>query len=123
MHLKQPGFTYSARGPFTKNKGKIQKFTGDSRYIYKNELGKACFQDDMTYGGFKDLSNITAWDKFLRDEAFRIAKNLKYNEYLRGLASMVYKFFDKKISCSNVATLANKSSSNLLIIKLSKVGN
>ena len=49
MHLKQPGFTYSACGPFTKNKERIQKFkeTGDTSYIYKNELDKACFQHDM----------------------------------------------------------------------------
>ena len=45
MHLKQPGFTYSACGPFTKNKERIQKLkkTGDTSYIYKNELDKACF--------------------------------------------------------------------------------
>ena len=51
MHLKQPGFTYSACGPFTKNKKRIQKFneTVDSRYINKNKLGKACFQPDMAY--------------------------------------------------------------------------
>ena len=49
MHLKQPGLTYSACGPFTKNKERIQKFkeTGDTNYIYKNELDKACFQHDM----------------------------------------------------------------------------
>ena len=57
MHFREPGFTYSACGPFTKNKQRIQKFkeTGDSRYIYQNELDKACFQHDMTYGDFKDL--------------------------------------------------------------------
>ena len=51
MYLRQPGFTYSACGPFTKNKQKIQKFmqTGDTSYIYKNELDKACFQHDMAY--------------------------------------------------------------------------
>ena len=56
MHLKQPGFTYSASGSCTKNKERIQKFkeTGDSRYIYKKELDKACFQHDITYGDFKD---------------------------------------------------------------------
>ena len=56
MHLKQPGFTYSACGPFTKNKERIQrcKETGDTSYIYKNELDKACFQHDMGYGDFKD---------------------------------------------------------------------
>ena len=54
MHLKQPGFTYNAYGPFTKNKEGIRKFkeTGDTSYIHKNELHKACFQHDMAYGRF-----------------------------------------------------------------------
>ena len=96
MHLKQPGVTYSARGPFTKNRKRIQKFkqTGDTKYIYKNELDKACFQHDMAYGDFKDLARRTASDKVLRDKAFNIAKNPKYDGYQRGLASMVYKFFE-----------------------------
>ena len=57
MHLRQPEFTYSACGPFKKTKEKIQKFkpTGDSRYIYRNELDKARFQHDMAYGYFKNL--------------------------------------------------------------------
>ena len=78
MHLKQPGFTYNACGPFTKNKGRIQKFkeTGDTMYIYKNELDKACFQHDMAYGDFKDLKRRTASDKVLRDNEFNIAKIL-----------------------------------------------
>ena len=65
MYLRQPGFTYSACGPFTKNKKRIQTFkkTGDSTYIYKNELDKACFQRDMAYGYFKDLKKRTAADK------------------------------------------------------------
>ena len=69
MHLKQAGFTYSACGPFTKNKERIQniKETGDARYIYKNELDKACFQHDMAYRDFKDLKRRTASDKSLRD--------------------------------------------------------
>ena len=98
MHLKQPGFTYSACGPFTKNKERIQKFkeTGDTSYIYKNELDKACFQHDMAYGDFKDIARRTASDKVLRDKAFDVAKNPKYDGHQRGLASMVYKFFDKK---------------------------
>ena len=80
------------------DKEKTQKFkeTGDSRYIYRNELDKACFQYDMTYGVFKDLGRMTASDKVLRDKAFNIAKNPKYERYQRVLASMVYKFFDKK---------------------------
>ena len=68
MHLKQPGFTYSARGPFTKNKEQIQKLkkTGDTNFIYKNELDKACFQHDIAYEDFKDLARRTASDKVLR---------------------------------------------------------
>ena len=105
MHLKQPGLTYSACGPFTKNKERIQKFkqTGDSRQIYKNELDKACFRI------FKDLAKRTAADKVLRDKAFNITKDQKYDGYQRGLASMVYKFFDKKTAGSGVTMLANKS--------------
>ena len=72
----------------------VLSVTGDSRYIYKNELDKACFQHDMTYGDFKALKKRTAADKFLRDKAFNIAKNPKYDGYQRGLASMVYKFLD-----------------------------
>ena len=104
MHLKQPGFTYSACGRFTKNTERIQKFkdTGDTSYIYKNELDKACFQHDMAYGDFKDLKRRTASDKVLRDKAFNIAKNLKYDGYQRGLSSMIYKFFDKKSKGSGV---------------------
>ena len=98
IHLKQPGFTYSACSPFTKNKERIQKFkeTGDTSYIYKDELDKACFQHDMTYRDFEDLARRTASEKVLRDKAFNIAKNPKYDGYKRGLASAVYKFFDKK---------------------------
>ena len=63
MHLRQPGFTYSACVPFTKNKERIQKFkeTGDSRYIYQNKLDKVCFQHDMAYGDFTDLTRRTVW--------------------------------------------------------------
>ena len=104
MHLKQPGFTYSACGPFTKNKEWIQKFkeTGYPSCIYKNELDKSCFQHDMAYGDFKDLKRITYSDNVLRDKAFNIAKNPKYDGYQRGLASMVYKFFDKTSAGSSV---------------------
>ena len=75
MHLKQPGFTCSACGPFPKNKKRIQKFkeTADTSYIYTNELDKACFQRYMAYGDFKDLEKRTASDKVLRDKAFNIA--------------------------------------------------
>ena len=98
MHLKQPGFTYRACGPFTKNKDRNQKFkeTIPTKYIYRNELDKVCFQHDMVYGDFKNLARRTASDKVLRDKAFNIAKNRKYDGYQRGVASMVYKLFDKK---------------------------
>ena len=98
MHLRQPGFTYSACGPFTKNKERIKRFeeTGDSRYINQNNLDKACFQHDMPYGDFKDLTRKTAADKVLCEKAFNIAKNPKYDGYQRRLASTVYKFFDKE---------------------------
>ena len=79
MHLRQPGFTYSVYGPFTRNKQRIQKLmqTGDTNYIYKNELDKACFQHDMAYGKYKDLERRTQSDKVLKDKAFEIANNLK----------------------------------------------
>ena len=104
MHLKQPGLTYNTCGPFTKNKERIQKFTetGDTSYIYKNELDQACFQHDMAYGDFKDLKRRTASDKILRDKAYNIVKNPKYDGYQRGLASMIYKCFDKKSTGSGV---------------------
>ena len=65
MHLRPPGFTFSACKSFTKNKDRTQKLKeiGDSRYTYQNELNKACFQHDMAYGDFKDLISRTASDK------------------------------------------------------------
>ena len=105
MHLRQPGFTFSACGPFTKNKERIQNFkeTGDTDYIYKNELDKACFQDDIAYGDFKDLKKRTIADKVLRDKVFKISSDEKYDGYQRGLASVVYKCFDKKTKGSSIA--------------------
>ena len=97
MHLKQPGFTYSACGPFTKHKERIKKFneTGDTDFIYENELDKGSFQHDMAYGDFKNLKKRTVADKVLRDKAFEIASDQKQDGYQRGLASMVYKVLDK----------------------------
>ena len=73
MHLRQPVFTYSACGSFTKNKERIEKFmpTSNTDFIYKNELDKACFQHDMAYGKAKDLLRRTQSDKVLRDKAFK----------------------------------------------------
>ena len=92
MHLKQPGHTYSACRPFTNNDKKKLKIkeTGDTKDIYRNELDKAYFQHDIAYGDFIDLARRTASDNVLRNKAFNIAKNPKYNGYQKGLASMVF---------------------------------
>ena len=102
IHLRQPQFTYSACGPFTRHEERIQKFkeTGDTNYVYKNELDKACFVHDAAYSDSKDLTKITIADKNLKNRGFDIAKGPKYDGYQRGLAFMVYKFFDSKVSGS-----------------------
>ena len=114
MHLKQPGFTYSACGPFTKNKERIEKFmeTGNTNFIYKNKLDKACFQHDMAYGKSKDLVKRKQSDKVLKDKAFKIAIDPKYDGYQRGLASMVYKFFDETSSGSGIVNEPNYQLAN-----------
>ena len=82
-HLKQPGFTYSACGPFTKNKERIEKFmqTGNTNFIHKNELDKPCFQHDTAYGKTKDLAKRTQSDKVLKDKALEISSDPKYDGY------------------------------------------
>ena len=104
IHLKQPGFTYIACEPFTKNKERIQKFrqAGDTSFICKNELHKVCFQHDMVYRDLKELARRTASDDVLRDKAFNIAKNPQYDGYQRGLVSKIYNFFEKKSKGSGV---------------------
>ena len=116
MHLKQPGFTYSACCPFSKNKEKIEKFmkTGNTDFIYKTELDKACFQHDMAYGKSKDLVKRTQSDKVLKNKAFKIANDRNYDGYQRGLASMVYRFFDKKSKGSGIINEPNYQLANEL---------
>ena len=99
MHLKQPGFTYSACGPFTKNKERIETFMqiGNTNFFYKTELDKACFQHDMAYDKLKDLAKRAQSDKVLRENAFKIASDPKCDGCQRGLASMVYKFVIKHL--------------------------
>ena len=111
MHLRPPRFVYSACGPFTRHIERIKEFkrTGDTRYIYRNKLDKACFQHDSAYADHKDLINRTKSDKVLRDKAYNIASNPEYDVYQRGLASMVYKFFDKKSMGSGIATALSSS--------------
>ena len=86
------------------------------RYIYRNELDKACFQHDSAYADNKDLINRVKADKVLRDKAYNIASNPEYDGYQRGLASMVYKFFDKKSMGSGIV----KDSSLILADELHK---
>ena len=76
MYLRQPGFSYSTCGLFTKNKERIQIFkkAEDSRYICEKEIDKACFQHDMAYGDFKDLLRRTDSDKMLRDKHLILLK-------------------------------------------------
>ena len=106
MHLRQPRFVYSACGPFTRHKERIKEFkrTGDTCYIYRNELDKSCFQHDSAYTDQKDLINRTNSGKLLRDKAYDIASNPEYDGYQRALAGMVYKFFDKKSTGSGIAS-------------------
>ena len=96
-------FTRSPCGPFAKSKERIKKFkeTGDSRYIYQSE-------HNMVYEDYKYLNRRTSADKILRDKAFNIAKDPKFDGYQRGLVSMVYKYFDEKTSGSGLRNIPNK---------------
>ena len=103
MHLRQPQFVF---GPFTIHKERIKEFkrTGDTCLLYRNELDKACFKHDAAYEKYKDVENRLISDQKLKNSAYDIASNPKYDGYQRGLASMVYKCFD-----SNVAPLDKKA--------------
>ena len=111
MHLRQSWSKYSAFGPFTKNKETIQKFekTVDSRYIYQNKLDKACFQYNMAYGDFKEQLLI----KFWTIKHLILIKIKKYDGYQKSLASMVYKFFDKKLLAVVFKNISNKEFSEV----------
>ena len=99
LHLKHPGFTYSACGPLIKHCKRIQGFreTGNLKHLYGNELDKACFAHDAAYSYGKDLAKRTISDKILKDRAYEIARNCNYDGYQKALASLVYKFLNKKI--------------------------
>ena len=98
LHLKQPGFIYSACGPFSKHRERIQKFreAGNLKHLYRNELDKACFAHDALYSVSEDLAKRTISDKIFKDRAYEIARNRKYDGYQRAMASMVYKFLIRK---------------------------
>ena len=81
MHLKQPGFTYSACVLFRKSKERIEKFmqTGNTDFVNKSELDKTCFQHDMAYGKTKDSTKGTQSDNVLRGKTFKIVSHPKYD--------------------------------------------
>ena len=110
MHLRQPQFIYSACGPFTRHKERIKEFkrTGDMSLLYRNELDKACFKHDAAYAKYKDVENRLTSDQKLRNSAYGIASNPIYDGYQRGLASMVYKFFDSKVAPLDKKTMSGK---------------
>ena len=130
MNLRKLKYNFSSCQTFNKNKERIQKFKekGDSRYIYQDELDKFCFQHDITHGDFKDLPRRTASDKVLRVKAFKYFQTPRYEGYQRGLASMFFKFLDKKSAslvqwatlatrvtlykCASVGSIKNKNMSN-----------
>ena len=97
FHLKQPEFTYSTCLQFTKHRERIQKLreTNNLKHLYRNELDKACFAPDKAYSDSKYLAKRTVSDKILKDKAYKISRNCKYDGHQRALASMIYKFFDK----------------------------
>ena len=110
MHLRQPHFVYSACGPFTRHKERIKEFkrTGDTSLLYRNELNKACFKHDAAYTKYKDVENRLISDQKLKNSAYDIASNPKYNVHQRGLASMVYKFFGSKVAPLDKKTMSGK---------------
>ena len=99
MHLFDPKVgKYSACGPFTRHKQRINDFMNDGKisHILKNRLDAACFQHDSAYAKCKDRLNRKKSDVVLKNKALKIALDPKINGYQRGLASTVYKFFDKR---------------------------
>ena len=118
MHLRQPRFVYSACCPFTRHKERIKEFkrTGDTRLLYRNELDKACFKHDAAYAKYKDVKNRLISGQKLRNSAYDIASNPVYDGYQRGLASMVYKFFDSKVALLGKKAMSGKGIKNNKIL-------
>ena len=117
MHLRQPKFVYSVCGPITRHKERIKKFehTGNTRLLYRNELDKACFKHNAAYAKYKDAENRLISDQKLRNSVYDIASNPVYDGYQRGLASMVYKFFDSKVAPLDKKTMSGKGKNNEIL--------
>ena len=88
--------------------------TGNTEYIHKHGLEKACFQHNKAYGKNKDLNKRTQSDKVLREKAFEIASNPKYHKYQKGLASIVYTIFDEKYAGAGIKVMSNQQLANKL---------
>ena len=95
LHLNKPEFTYSACGPFTKHRERIQKFreTSNLKHLFGNKLDKSCFAHDAACSYSKDLAKRTISDKILKDRTYEIARNCGYDGYQGALTSMVCIFF------------------------------
>ena len=118
MHLRQPKSVYSACGPFTRHKERIKDLNVQAIRVYyiENELDKACFKHDTAYAKYEDVENRFISDEKLRNSAYDIASNPVYDGYQRGLASMVYKFFDSKVARLDKKTMSGKSIKNNKIL-------
>ena len=92
--------------------------TGDLYYIYKNESNKACFLEDASYTDSKDLAKGTVWDKILKDRTCKNALNLKYDEYQKRLASIVYRAFGKKTGSGAIAKSKTGANINVVLAQL-----
>ena len=77
-------------------------------HIDRNDLDKDCFRHDMAYGKYKKLAKRTDPEKVSRDKSFKILGNPKMECYKRGLASLFYKFYDKKIAVSGIQSMSNQ---------------
>ena len=93
LHLRQPGFTYSACEPFAKPRERIQKVreVRNLKQLYRNELDKTCFAHDAAYSDCKDLAKSTISGTVLKEKSYEIARNPTYDGYQKALPSMVYK--------------------------------
>ena len=124
MHLIQPRFVYSACGPFTRHKERIKEFkrTGNINLLYRKALDKACFKHDAAYAKYKDVENRLKADNKLKNSAYDIARNPEYDGYQRGLASMMYKFFNSKVVPRNktISAKGTKEVNKILAEELHK---
>ena len=123
IHLWDPKVKkYSVCGSFTRHQKRTDMFMKDGRlsHIIKSRLDAACFQHDSAYAKYKDRFNRKQSDIVLKNKALKIAADPRVNGYQRGLASMVYKFFNERTKGSGINLLANSLNNEILAEKLHK---